>query len=92
VFSLSHALFGLQPDAPQEMLYVDPDLPPWLNDPTFRNLRVGKQTVDIRFSRIGEKTQFDVLKGNPAAVACRDMTVWGELLKREVVDASVLAR
>jgi glycogen debranching enzyme len=91
VFSLLQALLGLQPDAPHEMLYVDPDLPPWLSDLTLRDLRVGTQTFDIRFSRVGEKTQFDVLKGNPA-VASRDMTVWGDLLKREVVGASALAR
>jgi len=91
VFSLLQALLGLQPDAPHEMLYVDPDLPPWLSDLTLRDLRVGTQTFDIRFSRVGEKTQFDVLKGNPAAVASRDMTVWGDLLKCEVVGASARA-
>ncbi|WP_279607960.1 glycogen debranching N-terminal domain-containing protein [Paraburkholderia phenazinium] len=91
VFSLLQALLGLQPDAPHEILYVDPDLPPWLNDLTLRDLRVGKQTFDIGFSRVDDKTQFDVLKGNPAAVACRDMTVWGELLKREVVNSSAFA-
>jgi len=92
VFSLLQALLGLQPDAPHEMLYVDPDLPPWLSDLTLRDLHVGTQTFDIRFSRVGEKTQFEVLNGNPAAVASRDTTVWGDLLKREVVGASALAR
>ena len=92
MFSLLQALLGLQPDAPHEMLYVDPDLPPWLSDLTLRDLHVGTQTFDIRFSRVGEKTQFEVLNGNPAAVASRDTTVWGDLLKREVVGASALAR
>ncbi len=82
VFSLLQTLLGLQPDAPHEMLYVDPDLPPWLSDLTLRDLRVGTETFDIRFTRVGEKTQFEVLKGNPAAVAYREMTMWGELLKR----------
>ena len=61
VFSLLQAILGLQPDAPHEMLYVDPDLPSWLADVILRVLRVGEQTFDIRFWRIGEKTEFSVL-------------------------------
>jgi hypothetical protein len=91
VFTLLKAILGLQPDAPHEMLYIDPDLPPWLGDLTLRDLRLGEQTFDIRFWRVDEKTQFSVVKGNPAAVARRDMTVWSDVLKRERNDVSPLA-
>ncbi len=91
VFSLLQAILGLQPDAPHEMLYIDPDLPPWLGDLTLRDLRVGEQIFDIRFWRAGEQTNFGVLKGNPAAVVRRDMTVWRDLLKHEVKDVSAPA-
>ena len=66
------------------MLYVDPVLPPWLGDLTIRDLRVGEQVFDIRFWRCDEETQFDVLKGDPASVACRRVVVWSNLLKRSV--------
>ncbi len=71
VFSMMHAILGLEPDAPHRMLYVDPVLPSWLPDLTVRNLRLGEQSFDIRFWRSGEETQFEVLQGDPACVARR---------------------
>ncbi|MGH6679300.1 MAG: amylo-alpha-1,6-glucosidase, partial [Bradyrhizobium sp.] len=82
VFSLVQAILGFQPDAPRRMLYLDPVLPPWLSDLTLRDLRLGDQLFDIRFRRSGEETRFDVLKGDPAAVARREVVVWSALLKR----------
>jgi len=82
VFSLLHTMLGLQPDAPHAMFYVDPALPCWLNDLTIRNLRVGEQVFDIRFSRSDKETEFEVLKGDPARVARRGMMTWSNLLKR----------
>ncbi|MFL9959298.1 glycogen debranching N-terminal domain-containing protein [Paraburkholderia nemoris] len=87
VFSLLQAILGLQPDAPHRMLYVDPVLPPWLNDVTLRELRIGDQTFDIRFRWAGGTTRFDVLRGDPTSVRHREMTVWSDLLKRKVEDA-----
>ncbi|MDH6147312.1 MULTISPECIES: amylo-alpha-1,6-glucosidase [Paraburkholderia] len=81
VFSLLQALLGLQPDAPHRMLYVDPVLPPWLDDITLRDLRVGEQIFDLRFSRAGRTTEFEVVRGDPTSVARREMTVWSDLLK-----------
>jgi hypothetical protein len=66
------------------MLYVDPVLPPWLDDLTVRDLRIGEQVFDIRFWRSDEETRFDVLKGDPASVARREIAVWSDLLKRGV--------
>jgi glycogen debranching enzyme len=81
VFSLLEAILGLQPDAPNGLLYVDPVLPPWLSDLTLRELRVGKQTFDIRFWCADGTTQFDVLSGDPASVSRRATTVWSDVLK-----------
>lgn len=81
VFSLLHTMLGLQPDAPQAILYVDPALPSWLNDLTIRNLRIDEQVFDIRFWRTEEETRFEVLKGDPARVARRELTAWSNLLK-----------
>ena len=67
------AILGLQPDAPDRTLYVDPVLPPWLPDLTARNLRLGEEVFDIRFWRSDEETHFEVLKGDPACVARRDV-------------------
>ena len=73
VFSFVQAILGLQPDAPDRTLYVDPVLPAWLPDLTARNLRLGEQVFDIRFRRAEEETQFEVLKGDPACVVRRDV-------------------
>jgi glycogen debranching enzyme len=68
VFMLTQALLGFLPDAPRNKLYVDPSLPTWLPDLTVRDLRIGKHKLDIRFWREGEKTAFDVIKGDPQLV------------------------
>ena len=73
VFSMVQAILGLQPDAPHGILYVDPVLPSWLPDLTARNLRLGKQVFDIRFRRSDGQTQLEVLKGDPACIARRDV-------------------
>lgn len=72
VFLLTQALLGFMPDAPRNKLYVDPSLPAWLPDLTVRDLRIGKKKIDIRFWREGEKTAFEVAKGDPGLVEHRD--------------------
>ncbi|MBT2794684.1 amylo-alpha-1,6-glucosidase [Paraburkholderia strydomiana] len=81
VFSLLQAVLGLEPDAPDEMLYVDPVLPAWLSDVTLRDLRVGRQVFDIHFWRTDETTQFNVLRGDPACIARREAKPLSDLLK-----------
>jgi glycogen debranching enzyme len=61
VFHLLRAILGLDADAQNKRLIVDPVLPAWLPDMTIRNLRVGKAVVDLRFWREGERTRYDVL-------------------------------
>jgi hypothetical protein len=70
-FMLLQAMLGLQQDAPRGKLYVDPALPDWLPDVTLTDLRLGRRRFDIRFWRDGDKTQWEVLKGNHDAVARR---------------------
>jgi glycogen debranching enzyme len=71
VFALMQAMLGFRPDAPRGKLHVDPLLPEWLPDLTIFDLHVGKQRFDIRFWRDSGQTQFEVLQGDPKAVARR---------------------
>ena len=59
VFHLLQAILGLQADAPNNRLYVDPDLPEWLPDITLHQLTIGNATVDLRFWREAEQTHWD---------------------------------
>ena len=76
VFSLVQAITGFQPDAPNGQLIIDPTLPDWLPEFTLRDLRVGNGVLDIRFVRSGAETGYEVLRGDPARVVRRPMTVW----------------
>ena len=82
---LTQAMLGLLPDAPRDMLYVDPALPEWLPDLTVRDLRVGKHKFDIHFWREGERTEFEVLSGDARCVArCDTASKTNELLARTI--------
>jgi glycogen debranching enzyme len=78
-FMLVQALLGLEADAPRGALYIDPWLPPWLPDLTLLDLRLGSHTLDLRFHRVGDTTEYEVLRGDPALVQRRDA---GELRRR----------
>jgi glycogen debranching enzyme len=67
-FALLQAILGIQPDAPRNVLYVDPRLPRWLPDVTLSDLRLGRRHFDIRFWRAGEETKFEVLRGEKGIV------------------------
>jgi glycogen debranching enzyme len=70
-FALLQAILGIQPDAPRNVLSVDPALPRWLPDVTLSDLRLGRRHFDIRFWRQGEETEFEVLRGEKAMVQRR---------------------
>jgi hypothetical protein len=74
---LTQALLGFFPAAPHNKLYVDPYLPTWLPDLTVHDLRIGKHMLDIRFWREGERTAFDVIKGDRELVERRDIASKG---------------
>ncbi len=71
MFSLGQAMLGIEPDGRDGRLYVDPELPDWLPDLTIRGLRLGERRFDLRFARTGDRTEVDVLDGDPQAVVRR---------------------
>ena len=72
-FMLMQAMLGFVPDAPRNKLYIDPVLPEWLPDLTVMDMRIGQHKLDIRFWRGAERTEFEVLKGDPGIVERRPM-------------------
>ena len=77
-FWLLQAMLGFQPDAPAGKLYLDPALPDWMPDLELKNLQVGRRSFDIRFARQGDgKTTWELLRGDPDAVAARSIATWG---------------
>jgi len=79
-FALLQAMLGIQQDAPNDRLYVDPDLPEWLPDVTLMDLRVGRRHLDIRFRRDGGRTIWDVLRGEAKIVQHRSSVEAREVL------------
>jgi hypothetical protein len=49
VFHLLQAILGLQADAPNRRLNIDPQLPRWIPDLHLSGLTVGQAKVDLRF-------------------------------------------
>ncbi|HEY5301561.1 MAG TPA: trehalase family glycosidase, partial [Acetobacteraceae bacterium] len=80
-FMLLQALLGIQPDAPNERMYVDPSLPEWLPEITLTDVRVCDHRLDIRFFREGEATKFEVTRGNKHIVEARSLTRAAELMR-----------
>ena len=76
-FALLQALTGIQPDAPNNRLYVDPALPAWLPDVTLTDLRLGHRKLDIRFRRVDGHCEWDVLRGDAQLVEQR---AWRDVL------------
>lgn len=77
LFQLVHAMLGLDADAPNGRLWVDPILPDWIPRLELSGLQVGPVRLDLCFWREGEATRFtverleggslDVRQGRPAA-------------------------
>lgn len=61
---LISSILGLEADAPNHQLYVQPVLPPWLPDVHLTNVAVGEATVDLRFWREGEQTNWNITQQN----------------------------
>lgn len=70
-FALLQAMLGIQLDAPNNRIYVDPDLPEWLSDVTLVDLRLGHTHLDVRFRGDGGKTVWEVLRGDASLVEYR---------------------
>ena len=67
-FSLMQSILGLDPDAANGRLYLDPELPDWLPDLTLIDLKVGDQVFDLRFQQVDGETTFEVMRGDSNAV------------------------
>jgi glycogen debranching enzyme len=62
MFLLLQNMLGLEPDAPKGVFKItEPTLPRWLNTVRVENLRAGKGSADIIFTRTGEVTEYKVL-------------------------------
>ena len=75
-FALLQAILGIEQDAPNNRLWVDPALPAWLPDVTLTNLPMGPKRFSLRFTRTDQGTDFQVLNGDPAVVARRPFMSW----------------
>ena len=77
-FALLKAILGLAPDAPQNRLYVGPALPRWLPDVTLSNLKVGTNTLSLRFWLEGTESFYEVISGEASIIERRPFgEAWG---------------
>jgi glycogen debranching enzyme len=70
-FALLQAILGIEQDAPNQRLWIDPMLPAWLPDIALHNIPLGTKRFSLRFVRDGEQTNCEVLDGDPAVVQRR---------------------
>jgi glycogen debranching enzyme len=70
-FALLQALLGIEQDAPNRRLWVDPALPAWLPDITLTNIPLAAERFNISFTRTEQGTDVKVLSGDPAKVVRR---------------------
>ncbi len=68
VFALIQAMLGIDIDAPNNVITLNPVLPAWLPDVTLRGLRMAGEAFDIAFRRDGEGTVFTVLRGTASRI------------------------
>jgi glycogen debranching enzyme len=59
VFHLLQTILGLEAEASEHLLYVDPHLPGWLPDLMLRNLMVGEAKIDLRFWQESGATRWE---------------------------------
>lgn len=62
IFLLIRSILGLEANAPQRQLKLQPYLPKWLPDLELINLSVGEAKVRLRFWREGEQTHWQLLQ------------------------------
>jgi glycogen debranching enzyme len=70
-FALLQAILGIEQDAPNQRLWIDPALPSWLPDITLLDIPLGAERFSLRFVRDGEQSTCEVLRGDPASVQRR---------------------
>ena len=72
---LISTMLGLQADAPNRRLQVQPMLPGWLPDLQLTNIHVGDAQVDLDFWREGDRTHWKVVRqvGELEVIDLRDL-------------------
>ena len=60
VFQLLQAILGIQADAPNGKLFLEPSLPYWIDEISLGQLSVGDSVIDLRFWREGSETRWEV--------------------------------
>ncbi len=72
---LISTMLGLQADAPNRRLQVQPMLPDWLPDLQLTNIHVGDAQVDLDFWREGDRTHWKVVRqvGELEVIDLRDL-------------------
>ncbi len=59
-----HTMLGLEADASQDKLVLNPWLPDWLTSVQIQNLRVGEKRVDLRIDKQGDNCEVSLAHGN----------------------------
>ncbi|MBS1997819.1 MAG: amylo-alpha-1,6-glucosidase [Cyanobacteria bacterium SZAS LIN-2] len=63
IFQMIGSCLNFQPDATKNVLrIIDPSLPPWMEQVTVRNLKVGKSSLDIAFNVANGQTFCQILR------------------------------
>jgi glycogen debranching enzyme len=71
IFFFIRTMLGLEADAPNGKLRLNPVLPDWLPDLTLTNLEIGNAKVDLRFWREGEQTRWEVIQQTGELEVCQ---------------------
>ncbi len=76
VFALVQTITGIEFDAPDGTLHVDPVLPEWLPDLTLHGIKLGAHGFDLKFDRDENgMTELTVLSGDPALIRRRSPAI-----------------
>lgn len=86
VFAFLQVLVGFQPDAPGNYLYIDPALPDWLPEVRIRQLRFGRQSIDLHLWREGNHTRWKVEAGEAEIVSERSLATGARLPRTSLSD------
>jgi glycogen debranching enzyme len=79
VFHFIQTILGLQADAPNGRLYVDPHLPRWLPDLSLKRMGIGTTRLDLRFWREGDVTCWEAqVDGDEITVEQKAWKPWGQ--------------
>ncbi|HUO11461.1 MAG TPA: glycogen debranching N-terminal domain-containing protein [Caulobacteraceae bacterium] len=82
-FHLLQTFVGFQPNAPKRRLCIDPILPDWLPDLELRDIRVGGGVLDLKLWREGERTAWEVTRGDASMVMQRSYARGPDLLTED---------